>query len=73
MGATLSLATTTTLQYCRRHQRAWVESLGQWVAFPERAMYGSPVPEAACDLCAAEAITMSTPSTRLPHGPRFSF
>ena len=73
MGATLSLATTTTLQYCRRHQRAWVASLGQWVAFPERAMYGSPVPEAACDLCAGEAITMSTPSTRLPHGPLFAF
>jgi hypothetical protein len=38
MVATFPLATTTTLQYCRRHQRAWVESLGQWVAFPERAM-----------------------------------
>ena len=53
MVSTLSLATTTTLQYCRRHQRAWVESLDQWVAFPERAMYGSPITEAPCDTCTA--------------------
>ena len=67
MVATFPLATTTTLQYCRRHQRAWVESLGQWVAFPERAMYGSPVPEAACDLCRGEAIQVRASSARLPH------
>ena len=60
MVSTFPLSTTTTLQYCRRHQRAWVESLGQWVAFPERAMYESPVPEAACDMCAGEAIKVST-------------
>jgi hypothetical protein len=67
MGSPLSLATTTTLQYCRRHQRAWVESLGQWVAFPERAMYGSPVPEAACDMCRGKAIQVRASSARLPH------
>jgi hypothetical protein len=41
------------LQYCRRHQRAWVESLNQWVAFPEPTMDGNPVTEAACDICTA--------------------
>ena len=51
MVSTLPLSTTMTLQYCRRHQRAWVESLSQWIAFPERAMYGSPITEAACDTC----------------------
>jgi hypothetical protein len=66
MVSTLHLITTTTLQYCRRHQRAWVESLGQWVAFPERAMYGSPVTEAACDMCAGEAITVRTAAARRP-------
>ena len=73
MLSTLLVSTTSRLKYCSVHQRAWVESLGQWVAFPERAMYGSPVPEAACDLCAGEAITVSTPSARLPHEPLFSF
>ena len=51
MIATVDVSTTFSLKYCRRHQRAWVESLDQWVAFPERAMYGSPVTEAACDTC----------------------
>jgi len=55
MISTVYVSTTLSLslKYCRRHQRAWVESLDQWVAFPERAMYGSPVTEAACDTCTA--------------------
>jgi hypothetical protein len=67
MVSTLPLSTTMTLQYCRRHQRAWVESLSQWIAFPERAMYGSPVPEATWDMCAGEAITVRTAAARIPH------
>ena len=53
MLSTLLVFTTSSLKYCSVHQRAWVESLGQWVAFPEPSMYGSPVTEAACDTCAA--------------------
>ena len=53
MRATLYVFTTVSLPYCSRHQRAWVESLDHWVAFPERAMYGSLVTEAACDTCTA--------------------
>jgi hypothetical protein len=53
MISTVDVSTTFSLKYCRRHQRAWVESLDHWVAFPERAMYGSPVTEAACDTCMA--------------------
>jgi hypothetical protein len=43
MISTVYVSTTLSLslKYCRRHQRAWVESLDQWVAFPERAMYGT--------------------------------
>ena len=51
MLSTLLVSTTSHLKYCRVHQRAWVESLGQWVAFPEPTMYGSPVTEAVCDTC----------------------
>ena len=42
---------TLSLKYCSVHKRAWVEALGQWVAFPEPTMDGSPVMEAACDTC----------------------
>src|SRR5262249_1450173 len=28
------------LRYCRVHQRAWVESLDQWMAFREPTRYG---------------------------------
>jgi hypothetical protein len=51
MLSTLLVSTPSSLKYCRVHQRAWVESLGQWVAFPEPTMYGSPITEAACDTC----------------------
>jgi hypothetical protein len=51
MLSTLLVSTTSSLKYCSVHERAWVESLGQWVAFPEPTMYGSPVTEAACDTC----------------------
>jgi len=51
MLSTLLVSTTSHLKYCRVHQRAWVESLGQWVTFPEPTMYGSPVTEAVCDTC----------------------
>jgi hypothetical protein len=40
---------TLSLKYCSVHQRAWVEALGQWVAFPEPIM--DPVMEVACDTC----------------------
>jgi hypothetical protein len=42
---------TLSLKYCSVHQRAWVEALGQWVAFPEPIIDGSPVMEVACDTC----------------------
>ena len=42
---------TLSLKYCSVHKRAWVEALGQWVAFPEPPMDGSPVMEVACDTC----------------------
>jgi hypothetical protein len=51
MLSTLLVSTTSRLKYCSVHQRAWVESLSQWVAFPEPTMYGSPITEAACDTC----------------------
>jgi hypothetical protein len=51
MLGTLLVSTTSCLQYCSVHQRAWVEALGQWVAFPEATMDGSPVTEVACDTC----------------------
>lgn len=54
MLSTLLVFTISSLKYCSVHRRAWVESLGQWVAFPEPTMYGSPVTEAACDTCTAE-------------------
>jgi hypothetical protein len=44
-------STTLALQYCSVHQRAWVETLGQWGAFPESTMDGTPVTEVACDTC----------------------
>jgi hypothetical protein len=53
MVSTLLVSTTLSLPYCSVHERAWVESLGQWVAFPEPTMSGSPITEAACDTCAA--------------------
>jgi hypothetical protein len=53
MLSPFAVSTPLRLKYCRRHQRAWVESLDQWVAFPERAMYGSLITEAACDTCTA--------------------
>jgi hypothetical protein len=56
MLSTLLVSTTSSLKYCSVHERAWVESLGQWVAFPEPTMYGSPVTEAACDICMACAL-----------------
>ena len=43
MRATLYVFTTVSLPYCSRHQRAWVASLDQWVAFSERAMYAAPL------------------------------
>jgi hypothetical protein len=49
----LPVSTTSSLKYCSRHQRAWVELLDQWVTFPEPTMYGNPVTEAACDICTA--------------------
>ncbi len=53
MFATLLVSPTASVKYCRVHQRAWVESLAQWMAFREPALYGSPVTEAMCDLCIA--------------------
>jgi hypothetical protein len=44
-------APTLSLQYCSVHKRASIEALGQWVAFPEPTMDGSPVMEVACDTC----------------------
>ena len=49
MLSTLLVSTASSLKYCSLHQRAWVESLGQWVAFPEPTMDGSPVMEVPCD------------------------
>lgn len=51
MVSTWHFSTTSPLLYCSVHQRAWVESRGQWVAFPAPKMYGSPVMEAVCDTC----------------------
>ena len=42
---------TLSLQYCSVHKRAWVEALGQWVAFPEPTTDGSLVMEVPCDTC----------------------
>ncbi len=53
MCATLLVSPTARLTYCRVHQRAWVESLDQWMAFREPTLYGSPVTEAVCDICTA--------------------
>lgn len=55
----VSTLSSVHLKYCSKHQRAWVESLDQWVAFPEPAMYGSPSTEAACDTCTASHHTIS--------------
>ena len=44
-------APTLSLKYCSVHKRAWIEALGQWVAFPEPTVDGSPVMEVACDTC----------------------
>jgi hypothetical protein len=44
---------TARVQYCSMHQRAWVASLSQWLAFPEPPMDGNYVTEAACDFCTA--------------------
>ena len=51
MFSTLQVSTTSSLKHCSVHQRAWVESLGQWVTFSEPKIYGSPVMEVACDTC----------------------
>jgi hypothetical protein len=53
MFATGLVSPTASVQYCRVHQRAWVESLDQWIACREPTRYGSPVTEAVCDLCTA--------------------
>ena len=53
MFATLLVAPSASVKYCRVHQRAWVESLDQWMAFREPTRYGSPVTAAGCDLCTA--------------------
>jgi hypothetical protein len=41
------------LTYCCVHQRAWVTSLNQWVAFHVPTRDGSPVTDAPCDCCLA--------------------
>jgi hypothetical protein len=51
MSSLLLVPMTLGLKYCSVHQRAWVEALGQWVAFPEPSMDESPVMEDACDTC----------------------
>ena len=53
MFATLLVSPRASVKYCRVHQRAWVESLDQWMAFREPTRYGSPVTEAMCDICNA--------------------
>ncbi len=53
MFATLLVSPRASVKYCRVHQRAWVESLDQWMAFREPTRYGSPVTEAVCDICNA--------------------
>ena len=53
MGSLLPVSTTASLTYGSRHQRVWVASLSQWVAFPEPTLYGNPLTEAACDRCTA--------------------
>lgn len=53
MFATFLDSPTARLQYCRVHQRAWVASLDQWMAFREPTPYRSPVTEAVCDTCTA--------------------
>ena len=53
MFATGLVSPTASVQYCRVHQRAWVESLDQWIACREPTRYGSPVTEAVCDICNA--------------------
>jgi hypothetical protein len=71
MLSTLLISTAASLKYCGVHQRAWVESLGQWVAFPEPTMYGSPVTEAACDACTTFGLRTFVPNlwqNRPPHG-----
>jgi hypothetical protein len=53
MFATLLVSPRASLKYCRVHQRVWVASLDQWVAFREPTRHRSPVTEAVCDLCKA--------------------
>jgi hypothetical protein len=53
MFSTLLVSPRASVKYCRVHQRAWVESLDQWVAFREPTLYESPVTAAGCDLCPA--------------------
>jgi hypothetical protein len=53
MFATLLVSPRASMKYCRVHQRAWVESLDQWMTFREPTRYGSPVTEAVCDICNA--------------------
>jgi hypothetical protein len=64
MLSTLLVFTTSSVKYCSVHQRAWVESLGQWVAFPEPSLYGSPVTEAACDTCTTFGLQTFVPNLR---------
>ena len=65
----VSMTFSVHLKYCRRHQRAWVESLDHRVPFPARAMYGSPVTEAACDTCTGHGIP-DPPGLCGPRTPR---
>ena len=65
MCAMLLVSPTARLTYCRVHQRAWVASRDQWMAFREPTLYGSPVTEAVCDLC-----TASRPVTECGEGCR---
>jgi hypothetical protein len=51
MSSLLLVPTTLGVKYCSVHQRAWIEALGQWVAFSELPMDGSPVMEDTCDTC----------------------
>ena len=51
MSSSLLVPAILGLKYCSVHQRAWVEALGQWMAFPEPTIDGSPVMEVLCDTC----------------------
>jgi hypothetical protein len=44
----------TGFTHCRVHQRAWVASLGRWVAFHVPTRDGSLVTNAPCDRCGVQ-------------------